>query len=334
MLAASRALELIYFSVCVQNGSRSIVRWIFSQTVHAFSNCRDHPRAKVPIPASHWDPPPLLPLEKCCTVPEPWALSLTHMVMGNFDIRVMCNVICAMCSVVANSLRPHGLQPTRLLCPWDSAGKNSGVGCHVVSFPTQGLNLSLLHLLHWQVNSSPLGKPGATLEGVIKSIVSVLADYELFSVTHFKQRFVVKLNEQVSKQCRLWTLFVWEKAYPHTHTRGGHSFCGSIAVELEKFRVSYQSQDYEIHIKYVQSLGIKSKYSKSLKTFKNCQDSKNLKSRGLKKCSSMTVLWRGPFLLLTRNRHHPGSTWLLVPDHHIVSLRYTLKKKKKSFKKV
>ena len=28
------------------------------------------------------------------------------------------------------TLRPHGLQPTRLLCPWDSPGKNTGVGCH------------------------------------------------------------------------------------------------------------------------------------------------------------------------------------------------------------
>ena len=27
-------------------------------------------------------------------------------------------------------MRPHGLQPTRLLCPWDSPGKNTGVGCH------------------------------------------------------------------------------------------------------------------------------------------------------------------------------------------------------------
>ena len=25
---------------------------------------------------------------------------------------------------------PHGRQPTRLLCPWDSPGKNTGVGCH------------------------------------------------------------------------------------------------------------------------------------------------------------------------------------------------------------
>ena len=30
----------------------------------------------------------------------------------------------------SDSLRPHGLQPTRLLCPWDSPGKNPGVGCH------------------------------------------------------------------------------------------------------------------------------------------------------------------------------------------------------------
>ena len=33
-------------------------------------------------------------------------------------------------SAVSNSLRPHGLQPTRLLCPWDFPGKSTGVGCH------------------------------------------------------------------------------------------------------------------------------------------------------------------------------------------------------------
>ena len=34
------------------------------------------------------------------------------------------------CSVVSNSVRPHGLQPTRLLRPWDFPGKNTGVECH------------------------------------------------------------------------------------------------------------------------------------------------------------------------------------------------------------
>ena len=33
-------------------------------------------------------------------------------------------------SVVSDSLRPHGLQPTRLLHPWDFPGKSTGVGCH------------------------------------------------------------------------------------------------------------------------------------------------------------------------------------------------------------
>ena len=34
------------------------------------------------------------------------------------------------CSVVSDSLQPHGLQPTRLLHPWDFLGKSTGVGCH------------------------------------------------------------------------------------------------------------------------------------------------------------------------------------------------------------
>ena len=37
---------------------------------------------------------------------------------------------CQVASVVSDSVRPHGLQPTRLLRPWDSPGKNTGVGCH------------------------------------------------------------------------------------------------------------------------------------------------------------------------------------------------------------
>ena len=43
------------------------------------------------------------------------------------------------CSIVSNSLWPHGLQPARLLCPWKSSGKNIGVGCHSLLqgiFPT------------------------------------------------------------------------------------------------------------------------------------------------------------------------------------------------------
>ena len=56
-------------------------------------------------------------------------------------------------SVMSDSLQPHALYPTRLLCPWDSEGKNTGVGCHFLLqgiFPTQRSNQGLLQLLHWQ----------------------------------------------------------------------------------------------------------------------------------------------------------------------------------------
>ena len=55
------------------------------------------------------------------------------------------------------------LSPVRLLCPWDSLGKHTGTGyCALLPriFPTQRLNLHLLHLLHWHVSSLPF--PGGS----------------------------------------------------------------------------------------------------------------------------------------------------------------------------
>ena len=52
------------------------------------------------------------------------------------------------CSVMSNCLPPHGLQPTNLLCPQNSPGKNTGVVCHSLLqgiFPTQGSILGLPH---------------------------------------------------------------------------------------------------------------------------------------------------------------------------------------------
>jgi len=49
-------------------------------------------------------------------------------------------------TVLSDSFRAHGLQPTRLLCPWNSPGKHTGLGSHLLLqgiFLTQGLNLGL-----------------------------------------------------------------------------------------------------------------------------------------------------------------------------------------------
>ena len=53
-----------------------------------------------------------------------------------------CMQAYSVASVMSDSL------PARLLCPWDSLGKNTEVGCHALLhgiFPTQGLNWGLLH---------------------------------------------------------------------------------------------------------------------------------------------------------------------------------------------
>ena len=56
------------------------------------------------------------------------------------------------------TLRHHGLWSIRLLCPWDSPGTNTGVGCHAL-LQAQASNPSLLHLLQLQTGSLPLAPP-------------------------------------------------------------------------------------------------------------------------------------------------------------------------------
>ena len=84
--------------------------------------------------------------------------------------------------VASSSLVPHGLQPTRLICPCDSPVQNTGVGCHALlqeNFPTQGLNTHLPHcrrilyclshqgssrILEWEAYPSPVDLPDPGIE--------------------------------------------------------------------------------------------------------------------------------------------------------------------------
>ena len=55
---------------------------------------------------------------------------------------------CLSAAVMSDSVWPCGLRPTRLLCPRNSPGKSTGVGCHALPqgiFPTQGSNPGLLY---------------------------------------------------------------------------------------------------------------------------------------------------------------------------------------------
>ena len=92
----------------------------------------------------------------CCSI-----LS-TFMMQNSIPVACLCMHVCQVTSVVSNSVWPYGLQPARLLCPWDSSGQNTGVGtCSRlrVIFPTWGSNSGLLHcrwiLYHLSHQGSP-----------------------------------------------------------------------------------------------------------------------------------------------------------------------------------
>ena len=73
--------------------------------------------------------------------------------------------VCWVASIVSDSVRPHGLHPARLLCPWDSPGRNIGMGYHFLlqrNFPTQGFNLGLISTCISRHSSSEMSLPNVT----------------------------------------------------------------------------------------------------------------------------------------------------------------------------
>ena len=116
-----------------------------------------------------------------------------------------CPCYCAYRCVRAQSrltLQLRELWSTMLFCPWVCPGKNTGVGCHSLLqgvAATQGLSLSLLRLLRWQVDSVPL------LADCISVIVLVLI---LLSPTHMGCSVSLRdgLYEYFSaRRCQGWT---------------------------------------------------------------------------------------------------------------------------------
>ena len=74
---------------------------------------------------------------------------------------------CQVASVVSDSVRSHGLQPTRLPHPWDSPGKNTGVGCH---FPFQCMKVKV-KVKSYPTPSDPMdcSPPGSSVHGTFQA---------------------------------------------------------------------------------------------------------------------------------------------------------------------
>ena len=104
---------------------------------------------------------------------------------------------------------------TRLHCPWDSPGKNTGVGCHFLlqgTFLTQGSNPCLLN---WQADSLPLSHLGDNnnidLIGVVRfNLVEAHKGFIISSICKSLQGSFVpvagRLYRHTSFYCTLQTL--------------------------------------------------------------------------------------------------------------------------------
>ena len=75
-------------------------------------------------------------------------------------------------SVVSDSVRPHRRQPTRLPCPWDSPGENTGGGCHFLlqcmKVKSESEVAQLSPTLHDPMDYS---RPGSSIHGIFQARV-------------------------------------------------------------------------------------------------------------------------------------------------------------------
>ena len=121
--------------------------FLVSQLYHMLCNItREKQRVKIPMSSTYYN---------CCVRTILSKSFSQHHSLAFWKWCVRMSSVAQLCC----SLWPHGLQPARLLCPWDFPGQHAGMGCQLLLqgiFPTQGSNPSLLYLLacrqilyHW-----------------------------------------------------------------------------------------------------------------------------------------------------------------------------------------
>ena len=112
---------------------------------------------------------------------------------------------------MSDSVWPHRLQPTRLHCPWDSPGKNTGVGCHFLP-PCMKVKsedevaqscLTLSNLMNCSL-------PGSSVHGIFQARVLEWVAIAFSAISWSLQKFMsiksVKLSNHLILCCPLLLL--------------------------------------------------------------------------------------------------------------------------------
>ena len=128
----------------------------------------------------------------------------------------MCHAAVLSSAVVSDPLWPYRLWPTRILCPWNFIGKNTGVGCHFLLqgiFLTEGSNLHFLCLLHCRQILYPLSHQGSPQMSRTQSKSFHIENHENLSLRekmalnghqHWDDRYwnyLVRILKQLLQKC-------------------------------------------------------------------------------------------------------------------------------------
>ena len=131
----------------------------------------------------------------------------------------------AVTSVMSNSVRPHRRQPTRLRRPWDSPGKNTGVGCHFLlqcmKVKSEGEVAQSCPTPSDCMDCSP---PGSTIHGIFQAKVlewgaiafsdCSTSGLQICGISpSFSQKFswlgILILRQPSVEVCGLWSWAAW-----------------------------------------------------------------------------------------------------------------------------
>ena len=120
-----------------------------------------------------------------------------------------CVRACSVAPAVPGSVRPRGLWPASLLCPWGSPGRNTGEDVCPPGEPCMGQILPrdshscLLGLPHWQADSlplAPLGKPCSRMTGQILCWPNICLGF-CYSVQK-------NPNKPFGQRSRMWSIHI------------------------------------------------------------------------------------------------------------------------------
>ena len=96
---------------------------------------------------------------------------------------------------MSDSVQPHRRQPTRLLSPWDSPGKNTGVGCHfLLQFMKEKSESEVIQSCPTLRDPMDCSLPGSSIHGIFQARVlewGAIA-FSLLSARESQKRYLIK----------------------------------------------------------------------------------------------------------------------------------------------